>query len=98
MTTKHTPGEWVVDADGDVCTDDLERLVAAVDWRHVSLRDGEAEANARLIAAAPDLLAACERFLAAQRMAETDGRAGFGLYTEAIEAAEAAVKKARGEP
>lgn len=60
MTTKHTPGPWVVDDDGDVCADDLERLVATVDWRHVSLRNGEAIANARLIAAAPDLLAALD--------------------------------------
>lgn len=64
MITNHTPGPWVVDDDGDVCTDDLERLVAAVDWRHVSLRNGEALANAHLIAAAPDLLHACEALLA----------------------------------
>lgn len=92
MTAKHTPGEWAVDDDGDVCTDDLERLVATVDWRHVSLRDGEAAANARLIAAAPDLLAACEH------VRDTIREFLPTVMSEDLTAIEAAIAKAKGEP
>jgi hypothetical protein len=50
--TKHTPGPWVIDAYGDVTAN-------GEDVAHVVGHYGEEEnsANARLIAAAPDLLA-----------------------------------------
>lgn len=48
--------------------------------------DADTMANARLIAAAPDLLAACEALYDDQR----------GPLTEAMKMAEAAIKKARG--
>lgn len=65
----------------------------------------EIEANAKLIAAAPDLLAAC---VAAREFAETAIRAGLGDFTEEeedeiiqghamIRQLDAAIKKARGE-
>ena len=61
--TKHTPGSWCVTADGLIQNSDgrpIARLVSA------SLMAGstiEREANARLIAAAPDLLAALQNSL-----------------------------------
>lgn len=106
MTTEHTPGPWTVASNGD----DGARVnaFATVAWCPTSAAFGvdgsqvisadEAEANARLIAAAPELLAACEVFIEAERRAEVNGREGFGLYTEAMSAARAAVAKARGEP
>lgn len=53
--------------------------------------DDEAKANARLIAAAPDLLAACERFIRAQDENDRNG------LTSAAMLASAAIAKARGE-
>jgi hypothetical protein len=60
--SKHTPGPWYIEGGYLICTDDLEiGAVSSVDrgddgkWCH-----GEAtKANARLIAAAPELLQAC---------------------------------------
>lgn len=63
--TKHTPGPWSVDADGNVVTrlnvGDDDGIIALAN-RHVAFVDSDTcRANAALIAAAPDLLAACER-------------------------------------
>lgn len=70
--TKHTPGRWTATREND-----REWMVAADDgrtWKSVATvtanDDGastvtpeEAEANARLISAAPNLLRACEQLL-----------------------------------
>lgn len=71
MATKHTPGPWHVETPMDECfsiVDDAKqvydwKMVANVTWDHKDEREPgcpfitkrEAEANARLIAAAPDL-------------------------------------------
>jgi hypothetical protein len=57
--SSHTPGPWVVDTDIWVVEDSAHNpgQVASISDRP------ERRANARLIAAAPDLLAACEAFL-----------------------------------
>ena len=61
MTSKHTPGPWgtfEIRSEGSgevrtgVCAFDGDYMIADVGWD----RPNEAEANARLIAAAPDLL------------------------------------------
>jgi hypothetical protein len=60
---KHTPGPWHVEPD------EYQWLVISdCNYRYVALvgdkdRFADDAANARLIAAAPDLLAACERAL-----------------------------------
>lgn len=60
--------------------------------------DPSGKVHARLIASAPELLAACELLLEAQHRADNgDGRGGFELYCDAVEAASAAVKKVKGE-
>jgi hypothetical protein len=62
---------------------------ASANW---TCRDGaECEANARLIAAAPDLLAALEEILSRY---DDDN---LKLTVDAIQASRASVKKARGE-
>lgn len=53
--TAHTPGPWAVE--------DARRVLGSTDYGRSVMRDAEVEANARLIAAAPDMLAALRRLL-----------------------------------
>jgi hypothetical protein len=103
----HTPGplvarkvsdqEWHVDApDGDPTLSHLKWTgLAVVYGADYFPEEGAkvAEANARLFAAAPDLLAAGEAILAASRLDPVDVRATFDAFV----ALEEAIKKARGE-
>ena len=83
MSTKHTPGPW-------------ESTLGASGCQAVEAEDGTvvasyvSEANARLIASAPDLLEALESLVA--NLAEGD----FISETR-IDAARAAIAKAAGE-
>lgn len=66
MTTKHTPGPWNLSANEDGRTyveasNDTADDIAALLMDHDQQQNA---ANARLIAAAPDLLAACKAILA----------------------------------
>lgn len=65
MNTKHTPGPWIAIPDA---THRDHQLIVAIGPEHTGLDVASVrpwmthdEANARLIAAAPDLLAACKR-------------------------------------
>ena len=79
--SKHTPGPWHVG---------YRRVYAATD-ETIARRDGiDNPANARLIAAAPDLLAAAEG-VATER---TDTQ--FTVSREAIATLRAAIRKAKG--
>lgn len=91
MTSKYTPTPWVALKDGRV-RDDSGETIAAM---YGDVR--AADENALLFAAAPDLLAACERLAEAQRRADAGEHGGFGLYVDAVDAARAAIGKARGE-
>lgn len=93
MTTKHTPGPWY-EKGTTVFMDIGDRayeIAMCADWSE------ETSANARLIAAAPDLLAALEAVLirAEQEYQElTDGAHGkFADFPESI-SARAAIEKA----
>ena len=90
MTTKHTPGPWRAVGRDILSLHAYPRasgpLVCTVDDND----DRFTEADARLIAAAPDLLAACEVLL--------DAVARGDHKDKALRTARAAVKKARGEP
>lgn len=73
MNTTHTPGPWIV---ARIIPQDRDfiRQVKAEDGPVCFVHDlsdcqQEAKANARLIAAAPDLLAACKRMSEALRNA-----------------------------
>ena len=96
MLNTHTPGPWIVGDDSNPLifspsAGDYVAQVAAYDSRH-RLRPSYA-ADAALIAAAPDLLAAlqlCHRFI--------NGGSGLypGLHHEAYIAARDAIAKATG--
>ena len=93
----HTPGPWTVDYTDDnlrIYVGDL--LIAEVNGstEHIEVRrlDGETtEANAWLIAAAPDLLAALERILARLEMLIERGE-----DAKVVEQTRAAIGKATG--
>ena len=91
---KHTPGPWTHEGQGDITgIEDNGFGRGPVDVCSVYLRavEGRHEANARLIAAAPDLLEALERLVSAAR------DVGHGYMDQAIDNAESAIAKARGE-
>jgi hypothetical protein len=94
---KHTPGPWQLDDESEVHKEGA--VIASVkmpddfpcldeDTDEAALL-AECEANARLIAAAPELLAACQGLV--------DGCDRWdGPTTEEIEAAVSAIRKAKG--
>ena len=113
--TKHTPGPWNVDPSypGDVCagTGHDVAVTCYKGMKPIDL-DGtestigpqsreEAEANARLIAASPDLLAALQEWMSANREVAECGhdeqRAADEREQIAREMAAVAIAKATGE-
>jgi hypothetical protein len=85
--SKHTPGPWVFDNLGCISAetrDPVATVDAPVDFDDLK----EIHANARLIAAAPDLLAACKAISAAP----------YGVALGDLETLNAAIVKAEGEP
>lgn len=103
MSTKHTPRPWFVKFVGGAFLVRAEKRHAK-DWRVVAqvvLHEREDEANARLIAAAPDLLECLKELLDA--MYESDGAYGIvrtGVKNagdaEIIQRCDAAIAKAEG--
>lgn len=90
----HTPGPWEHTGNGDIQgNEDNGHGMGPVDVCSVYLRTvkGRTEANARLIAAAPELLAALKQFDAWPNMHRQDG------LLNAFDAARAAIAKADGE-
>ena len=89
--TQHTPGPW--DATGLYVRERNGGLIASIIdlWHGQKTPKAEMDANARLISAAPDLLAALEELLwaASRTSLETDGD-----YSNAFTAAHAAIAKA----
>lgn len=83
---KHTPGPWEHVGDGDVMApfDATDKWYVAIAYD--GLPDGQHEANARLIAAAPDLLESLEAVI---KVADRD--------TDVFNRAKAAIAKARGD-
>lgn len=107
--TKHTPGPWkaipeVLFHDGQHIAGRMPKVIReGVFIASVSRHDGarikrgrcpEAEANARLIAASPDLLAALERLLQVASEGTSKGRALDLLPPGTIDKARAAIAKA----
>ncbi|MDO9402079.1 MAG: hypothetical protein Q7T46_11630 [Polaromonas sp.] len=92
MSAAHTPGPWSQDKYGGVVTHSGRMLVAegvALGGRSTE----ETRANARLIAAAPELLEALNNILVGM---EASG--GWEGDDELFNAGVAAYKKATGEP
>lgn len=90
----HTPGPWGIDLDDDwVDIHDSEDDLIARMWMHPYPRNlQDIEDNARLIAAAPELLDAVERLEAGVRLWTSRG-----VSDEDMKAAQAAIAKAKGE-
>jgi len=62
MSTHHTSGPWMVDEMGDVVANEATIALICLDERMID--EGEAEANAYLIAESPTLLSLAERWAA----------------------------------
>lgn len=106
MSAKHTPGPWTLDEDrtdihGDPrVLDALGRQVisSVVDWHDdyaTPEQKAEVRATLNLIAAAPDLLAACEVALEDLQMRALDEQPMPGQMV-AAERLRTAIAKARG--
>ena len=106
MNATHTPGPWAYLGDHNRNTDRIvtheggefgrEQVALALDFNQFS-RDGEADANARLIAAAPALLAALEETLEELDSAWSDVDGARPTGTSAVmHRALAALRLARG--
>ena len=102
---KHTPGPWTITEDGRIQAPNLDakcweqqqhKHIASAPFAADALTPitmgSERAANARLIAAAPELLAALEFITSA---AETEP--GMEIYRAHLEQARAAIAKAKGE-
>lgn len=87
-TINHTPGPWYVISEQGLIQADSGVYVVSRTERTIGMKAGEQEANNRLIAAAPELLAALETLLTA---VEVDKVPGIGLATDK---ARAAIRKA----
>lgn len=60
MSTEHTPGPWITSYDGSINTD-AGTFICGFRWdSYKEFTEGNNSANARLIAAAPDMLEALE--------------------------------------
>lgn len=96
---EHTKGEWKIEKrDGHsmygvrpvICTRDVDRI-AVISYRGGASRD-EADANALLIAAAPDLLVACEALVSGINNPNPDATDEVSI---AMDKAVVTIKKAR---
>ena len=91
----HTPGPWVLEQDGDVYVRlALDNVLRCMDERS-DVATSQDYANARLIAAAPDLLEALRATLRCLEWHEQ--RHGVGMDAKAVKDARAAIAKATGE-
>ena len=93
----HTKGPWEASGSDIYRAGHVGVIAARVAWCH----SGEVvreRADAHLIAAAPDMLAALTELLAANECAEYPTREEINRLLDAEDAARAAIKKARGEP
>jgi hypothetical protein len=97
--TKHTPGPWRATPYSVFSTRQDRRTETIVARCRLSVaRTAEGLANAHLIAAAPDLLAACEEALEmAEYLSATWGTSHGDNYAEMAERLRAAIAKARGD-
>jgi hypothetical protein len=99
---KHTPGPWEVDTPLDA--GDFATIVAMDDGPIVIAdlpggplySEGEGLANARLIAAAPEMFEVVKRTVTFLNLFEEISEQAFGGWAELRKAAEAVIAKAEG--
>ena len=93
MNSSPTPGPWHIQNKGDIYSPSARCEIVSSDDKTIARVKGltaEAEANARLIAAAPDLLAAAESYIIVLKHLNTE------QTREALMQMEALVRKAKG--
>lgn len=94
----YTPGPWALHVDGVLVLGAGPNPQAVVDCEtsaSPNLRRAEREANARLIAAAPELLEACKRLLTFNEELAVD--IGVSAHYPSAGFARAAIAKAEGD-
>lgn len=95
--SKHTPGPWncmrASAAGREIITSEVSPVDVCV-LSHFNKSAAEIDANARLIAAAPDLLEALENLLCLYKMGKPNH---FGDNLQPVIDAKAAIAKATGE-
>ena len=98
--SKHTPGPWRNDCFMVLAPPNVGNYKGR-EICHTGghdIRDGnESEANARLIAAAPDLLAACEQLMEYLKLLPLDENNDAAWASNAPQLARAAIAKAKGQ-
>lgn len=98
MNTKHTPGSWVFAYGSvyreDTLHDESSIRIALMDRNEPHTTPCERDANARLIAAAPDLLAACEAAMLLYDLPNIDLAGSAQVVRDQIKAA---IAKAKGD-
>jgi hypothetical protein len=108
MNTNHTPGPWVINhhAPSSVgsafweITDGIDKPVAFINEPQPRSRE-EMEANAKLMAAAPELLTELKNLLATARVVDAGNKNQYGkdccgFAAECFDQAAAAIAKAEG--
>lgn len=89
MNTKHTPGPWSIKDDDGIIANN-QYWIASI---HIARTKDEKEANARLIASAPELLEALIK--AENTLLDMDSN--YGGAGIALPMAQAAIAKATGQ-
>lgn len=100
MQTKvsHTPGQWAIENGVVTAKGALVSIAEIHDHSDISADWNETGANARLIASAPDLLAACEAMIkGASFVHDGVSKPDPKAYNAAIRGLYDAIAKARGE-
>ena len=101
MKAAFTPGPWLVEADDSciVFQKSSRRIICDIERANVTgskAHQDRQEADAQLIAAAPDLLEACKLFIEYDKNDATDGVAMMFAYSYMLKACRAAIAKATG--
>lgn len=100
MTSKHTPGPWAVGGPHGLLVNSPAGTIVVHPGGSAGAGREELCANARLIAAAPDLLEVASRLLSwadsYARMIETSGRPADGPAQDCLDA-RAIIAQAKGE-
>lgn len=89
----HTPGPWQADGD-EIMADDYTKHVATA-WNNDQIEPDESTANARLMAAAPKMLAALKRIADLEEEHDGEDFEVFAIHAEKI--AVEAIAEATGE-
>ena len=97
MNAKHTPGPWIWSAGLSIWRESDSQIVSSVACDSVFNPTEEEVSNARLISAAPDLLAALQNACNVMAAIVTGDLDGLSPNSPALIEARAAIAKAKGE-